>query len=224
MMPREVVHNQCSRRRMGTGPCGSPITLSFPPASLEPSSMASLLCSAVAAAALAAADLRLPAALSCKPLFRLLTAAAAHTDRPERLFACTCQAHECCAENAARSDLAARAPTSITLPFMSVQDVTPQQCLCADFAHVLMPPMKAFASGASPLNVAPAKSKPGCCTPTRVSQAVNSRSAGYREQLSPIVSHRPITPGLLACIELLSHSWKQLLLADCLKLACWFFM
>ncbi len=88
--------------------------------------MASLLCSAVAAAVLAAANLRLRAALSCKPFFRLPTAAAAHTDRPERVFACTCQAHECCGENAACCSLAARAPTPTMPPFISVQDVTPR--------------------------------------------------------------------------------------------------
>lgn len=92
--------------------------------------MASLLCSAVAAAVLAAADLRLLAALSCNPFFRLLTAAAAHTDRPKMLFACTCQAHECCA---ACLNLAARVPTSIMLLFISVQDVPLQQYLHADF-------------------------------------------------------------------------------------------
>ena len=57
MTSRESMHSHYSRERRGTVRCSSPITLSFPPASLEPSSMANLLCSAVAAAVLAAADL-----------------------------------------------------------------------------------------------------------------------------------------------------------------------
>ena len=79
--------------------------------------MASLLCSAVAAAVLAAADLRPLAKPSGKPFFRLLTAAA-HTKRSEWLYACTCQARKCLAENVACSLPAACAPVSIILPIM----------------------------------------------------------------------------------------------------------
>ena len=78
--------------------------------------MASLVCSAAAAAVLAAADLRPLPELLCKP-FRLLTAAA-QTNCSRWLYACTCQALKCLAEKVARPLPTAHALVSIRLAFI----------------------------------------------------------------------------------------------------------